>query len=223
MGDMTASDAPHLTIAGRLVPVETALETLAGYPAATTARYDLPGPGDRHTLTADEVLRTRVINSRIGKRETEWFVSRAAEGTPWVPTDAGSPEPALVDADPAEIGDLYDAATRLYDHFRGDRPRGVNLGKISKVLHVKYPGLYPILDTRLQRTYRLAARRAAARYPDRGFKFMYWAAIRDDLLINRDNGGLEALHLRIRDHPEPRITRLTAVTDLRLLDMLTWS
>lgn len=37
----------------------------------------------------------------------------------------------------------------------------MNLAKISAVLHLKYPALYPVLDGHLQQVYRLAARRTA--------------------------------------------------------------
>jgi hypothetical protein len=56
---------------------------------------------------------------------------------------AGADEPPVADADlrnadPEEEDELYDDALRLWRHFWSDRPRKVSIGKISKVLHLKY-------------------------------------------------------------------------------------
>lgn len=55
---------------------------------------------------------------------------------------------------------------------------GVGAAKASKVLHFKRPSLYPILDSRLMELYRDPAIAAAKQYKKRGFKRLYWAAIR---------------------------------------------
>lgn len=94
------------------------------------------------------------------------------------------------------------------------------MAKISKVLHLKRPRQYPILDSRLVRIYGEAAARTAATYSSRGKRQMYWAAIRSDL--NRSADGLTELRSRMAAHPAARVQALRAVSDLRLHDMLTW-
>jgi hypothetical protein len=108
----------------------------------------------------------------------------------------------------------------LYDHFAKAKPKGVNVAKISKVLHLKRPAQFPILDSRLVKTYRKPAARAAATYANRVYKQMYWAAIRSDL--ERSADGLTALRSRMAAHPAKKVQALQAVSDLRLHDILTW-
>jgi hypothetical protein len=72
----------------------------------------------------------------------------------------------------------------LYSHFTDGAPHGIAMAKISKVLHVKRPAAYPILDKRITSIYRDAATQATRRYPQRGYRRAYWAAIRDDLIAN---------------------------------------
>lgn len=210
---MTA-DVRSLRVAGVVVddPLTVLRKYAARYPGTLT-RYDGGGAGDPGSLSRDEVLRTKVINSRISFEEANWFVARAGDA-PWsnVPADA-----MLADADPSATGELYDAMEHLYRHFAG-RPQ-VNAAKISKVLHLKRPALYPILDSRLMRSYGPAARRAAARYPDRGFRRMYWAAVRDDVLDETNVACLTALRTELRAASSP----MAGLSDVRLLDIAAWS
>lgn len=201
-------------IAGESLNLEAALKRLARYPRQTPPIYDLPGPGLPNVITIEEIRRTRRVSSRISQVQGEWFVS-AASSAPWVPIDAD-----LRDADAGQTNGPYDAMVSLYNHFKSNAPTGVNLAKISKVLHLKRPNLFPILDSRLLRRYATAARRAAKAYPARHHKKMYWAAIRFDLINN--STALAALRSQLSNHAEPEVRNLGGVTDLRLLDMLTW-
>lgn len=203
-------------VAGRTISTSEAIATREGYPARTPPRYDLPGPGDPNVLTAAEVVRTRVVRSRIGNKEVDWFVEQA-RSAPWV-----EPGSDLRDADPAEREGLYDAMTALYAHFMDARPRGVSHAKVSKVLHIKRPALFPILDQHVFAAYRAEARRQAVRYPQLGFRSITWAAVREDLLLATSSGGLSRLRAAMAEHADGRVRQLLAVTDLRLLDMLTW-
>ncbi|UPW02982.1 DUF6308 family protein [Rhodococcus pyridinivorans] len=153
--------ATMLVIAGRSIDIDTAVAKAHGYPAVTVARYDLPGPGPAAVITADEIARTHKVRSRISHAQRDWFI-RTAVDAPWaaVPIEA-----QLVDADPNISGELYDRAEALYEHFRTAAPRQVGVAKISKVLHLKRPGLFPILDSKVMAFYRHHARAAATRYP----------------------------------------------------------
>jgi hypothetical protein len=130
-----------------------------------------------------------------------------------MPADA-----CLADADPEQVDRLYDTAARLYDHFWSDRPTRVSTAKVSKVLHLKYPRLVPILDRHLMRVYRDAARheaRVSARWAGQT-RELYWAAIRSDLRAS----DLRPLRERLTATPELAV--LAELTDLRLLDALAW-
>lgn len=106
----------------------------------TVRKYDLADRGDPDVLSLEEVVRTRIIKSRISNRECDWLVSTAAEGQGlW---SAVAPDARLADADPGEVGVLYDKALSLFNHFYDQRPRGLSRGKISKVLHVKRPDCF---------------------------------------------------------------------------------
>jgi hypothetical protein len=203
-----------LFIAGEPVSVDQALDRLNSYPIQTPDVYDLPGPGEPNIITAEEIARTRKVSSRISHAEAEWFIATGTSA-PWVSIDAD-----LRDADPGETGQLYDAMLALYNHFESSAPTGISTAKISKVLHLKRPKLFPILDSRLHRRYRPAASAEASRHPERQHRLMYWAAIRLDLL--RSNQGLAHLRSRIADHPSENVQKLGSVSDLRLLDMVTW-
>ncbi|UGQ60500.1 DUF6308 family protein (plasmid) [Rhodococcus pyridinivorans] len=208
-----------LVIAGRSIDIDTAVAKAHAYPAVTVARYDLPGPGPAAVITADEIARTYKVRSRVSHAQRDWFI-RSAVDAPWaaVPIEA-----QLVDADPNISGGLYDRAEALYDHFRTAAPRHVEVAKISKVLHLKRPGLFPILDSKVMAFYRLQARAAAARYPHRGRRAMFWTAIRDDVCTNLDSGALPMLRRRLAQSETDQVRRLATLTDVRLLDVLTWA
>jgi hypothetical protein len=205
---------PSIVIAEKPLGLGEALTRLERYPGQTPAVYDYPGPGELSEVTADEIRRTRKVSSRISAAEGDWFIT-LARTAPWTPADGD-----LRDADPGESGGLYDSMIQLYDHFAGSAPKGVSMAKISKVLHLKRPKQFPILDSRLVRIYKEAADCEAATYTSRGNSRMYWAAIRSDL--ERSGDGLAELRTRMAAHPATRVQALQAVSDLRLLDMLTW-
>jgi hypothetical protein len=209
-------DMPALSvvIAEEPLGLDQAMERLERYPSRTPAIYDYPGPGDPSVITFDEIARTRAVSSRISAAQGDWFIA-LARTAPWTPIDGD-----LRDADPAESAGLYDSMLHLYDHFAGAAPKGVNMAKISKMLHLKRPKQFPILDSRLVRSYGEAAARAAATYGSRGNKRMYWAAIRSDLQRSAD--GLAELRGRMGAHPVARVQALQDLSDLRLHDMLTW-
>lgn len=207
------SDA-YVVTADKRLTIEQALSAFRRYRLKTVHRYDLKGPGDPYVITLEEAARTRAVSSRLSNQEAAWLVARS-QTAPWPLPDAD-----LADADPSERDGLYDQMNACYEHFFTDRPRYVDIGKISKVLHIKRPKLFPILDREVRTCYKQAARRAAKNYPDRGYKAMFWAAIRDDLVANRQSGSLAAL--RDGFASEPPLKVYSQLTDLRLLDILTW-
>ena len=214
----------ELRVAGRVVT--DAVGELTEYGVRhhrTVARYDLGGVGDPDVLTLDEVVRTRIIASRISAAQAEWFVARA-ETAPWsaVPVDAD-----LADADPMADGGLYAAGIGLDDHFRAAAPRGVGVAKIHKVLHLKRPALVPILDSHLLAAYGPLATSAAASRPALGARRLYWVAIRDDLTADHNRDALGEVRRELASYVgdeerQARVRALARLSDLRLLDAVAW-
>lgn len=217
-----ADDPVSLTIAGRQVEdARTVLLQYATQHPGTLRRYDLPGIGKPNELTRDEIVRTRVIASRISEAQADRLAT-LAHTAPWqdVPTNAD-----LRDADPQCTDGLYAGALALYDHFRIGAGPGINVAKISKALHIKRPNLYPILDSHLLRAYRPAAKAAGAAYaetwgPNRQ---LYWAAIRLDLLNSTNAAALAEVRAKLRADASEHAKLLAPLTDLRLLDIMTWT
>lgn len=77
---------------------------------------------------------------------------------PWM-----KPEADLANADPhlVDEGKLFSGMTDLYWHFAEIAPKGVSFAKISRVLHLKLPHLFPILDSHLARSSRILNKEVA--------------------------------------------------------------
>lgn len=119
----------------------------------------------------------------------------------------------LVDADEevvATVGSLF----AVLDADR--RPRNVLGTTLAKILHRKRPGLVPLYDEQVRRTYQVGERAPLPVVPGRTWaEFMTQLAgcIRDDL--NRELGFWDELTtLRPVDGP--------AVSRLRVLDIVAW-
>lgn len=178
-----------------------------------------------HSTITHEIIRaTRApwMNSRISNKEAEWFQQRG-ESAPWNKVPVGAP---LQQADPLLVGNLYDAMDALWAHFYATERRGIGVAKVSKVLHLMRPHLYPILDSRLGSLYKKPAREAAAKLRSKSDKFSktrshHWEAIRADLIRNSD--GLEGLRQALRQSEEPSFREAAErLSDLRLLDIVSW-
>lgn len=210
------STSAAIVIAGQERSIGKCVDELRHYPGRTITRYDLPGPGDPTTLTRDEVARTHAVYSRVSEKELVWFVERATSA-PWPPVDAD-----LRRAEPNIRNGLYDQLEAFYRHFEKDAPSRVARSKISKVLHIKRPKAYPILDSKVTNVYRQDAEQAVERYPRLKYqKAAYWVAIRDDLITNTESEALAQLRAAL-GHEGTLGANLSRITDLRLLDMLTW-
>jgi hypothetical protein len=209
---------PSMSVAGH--NVHDTFGRLARYAVTyrdTVERYDLGKPGGPDVVSEDEVARTRVINSRIGHQDLEHFLRISIETTSLL---AEIPITAhLREADPTVAGGLYDRALAVFDRYLTP---GIHWGKISKVLHLKRPHLFPILDSRVEQAYRQPAEKAAARYPQRGYQRMYWAAVRDDLVTPANVSALASLRDLLQGDTDERIRQVAQLSDVRLLDILTW-
>ncbi len=214
-----------ITVAGRTIgnPFAAVTGYLKEHPGTVT-HYDFIA-GTSEELTADLIKATRMpwMASRITAREEAWFIERARRA-PWGQV---APRALLRDADATRPGGLYDAASTLWDHFWSERPEGVATAKISKVLYLMRPALFPILDRRLRSFYgpaaKAAARDVATRRPEfADCKRMTWEAVRRDLVSNE--AALRELRSTLGDIGCVLASKASVkLSDLRFLDMLTWA
>ena len=204
-----------IQVAGR--KVDSPLDVLSCYAeryARTVREYDLAQACCQpNQACMQDVKRTRVIASRISDKQGAAMLQTLASA-PWsrVPKSAD-----LANADPEILGELYDHMLDLYLPLLDIS--GVNHAKASKLLHLKRPVLFPILDSKLMALYRRAAAEAATRHPQRGYRRLYWAACREDIIANRE--PLDGLRNEMEDR-EGLLKEMTALSDVRLLDILAW-
>jgi Family of unknown function (DUF6308) len=212
----------QLYVAGRSVkdPMKMWRAYAQGF-SATLRGYDFQPVGESNALTAEEAYRSRKINSRITKAQSEYLEQRALNA-PWTDVPSGAD---LENADPEVADGLFRKMTNLYWHFTWPRTRGVGVAKVHKALHPKRPALYPILDQRVKRLYRPLAvgwlqRLTLLESVTTMDSPPYWAAIRDDLL--RDHEILEHYRVQFADHQDYMIRSMAKLSRVRLLDIVAW-
>ena len=209
-------------VAGHGVAVEEAVKALGTYPPFTVEFYDgwcapvMDGftPTDMGRLIVIEALTQAQVKS----------LAHACEDAPWslVPADA-----RLVDASPDPSGGrhLYADATTLFEHFTAQD--GIGPAIASKFLHLKRPAFYPLLDSYIRNLYEEQAvdcyRRSTYWQSNRpSWKSLYWAAIREDLVDLDNVKALTAVRAQLGQVEGEHHRRLSAVSEVRLLDMLGW-
>jgi hypothetical protein len=183
---MMTSVRPHaIAVAGRIIrdPARAIVEYLELH-GGTVTHYDFrAGTFGQIDLDLIRATRSPWMGSRISATETAWFTDRGVTA-PWATVP---PDGQLKEANPLAADGPYDQAVALWEHFWDARPAGVSTAKVSKVLYLMRPRLFPILDSHLTRFYKAPAgataanaalkRRSLARY-----KTLYWEAIRQDIL-----------------------------------------
>jgi hypothetical protein len=63
---------------------------------------------------------------------------------------------------------------------------------------------------------------AAALHPERGYRRMYWAASRKDVVAPANVSALASLRDLLRGDADEQVRKVAQLSDLRLLDILTW-
>jgi hypothetical protein len=222
---MVAVQSPAIAVAGHIVrnPAHAIAQYLDQH-GGTVTHYDFRAATfSQINLDLIRATRSPWMGSRISAKEAAWLIDRGTTAR-WaaIPLDA-----QLKEADPLAEGGLYDRAAVLWEHFWDARPANVSTAKISKVLYLMRPGLFPILDSYLTRFYRTAARAAAVDVGQKRvslgrFKMLYWEAIRQDILDNE--ASLQALRQVLPATEVPLAEQAARrLSDLRLLDMLAWA
>jgi len=219
---MTAELDSRLPLASGTLTIRQVLDTVLLYPVNTVRYYDCAGTPRPERSTAQRVTladlgRITLMNPKVSGADAAALLELEVAEDVWA---AVPPDADLADADPAVTGGLCDAALALHD---ANRLRGVSLGKVGKLLHLKRPALFPVLDRELQRLYATRATEQARR-PEmtfRGYRRVYWEAVRADLVAWRQAGAFTTLRAELT-HDETR-SGWAELTDLRLLDITAWS
>ena len=206
-------------VAGKPIGVKTELvRRYVNDHRKTALRYDL-NAGTYDEVSERLIKSTRVFSSRISKVEGDWFIERALTA-PWTRINIGD---CLTEADPMEMGGIYDKGVELWNHFALNRRAGIADAKISKVLHAIRPSFFPVLDSRVREHYSDRALSVAQEIADHhSLKHAFWAAIRLDLIAS--DHALEQVRSELeRDEDELVIQWAKHVSDVRLHDVLVWS
>jgi hypothetical protein len=185
-----------------------ALTAALDFDGACLANYDFGGTSAPDTVDTADI--GRLIGSRmvgINAREAAQLI-RLGPTAPWhdVPIDA-----RLEDAAPGST--LFDAAMALREHFKF---KGVKDAKVTKLLAMKRPAMFPVIDTRVVTLYKVAAKQKV------GASSRTTAAIREDVLANGNVTALAALRSALLRDGSPKALRLAQLTGLRLRDVVLW-
>lgn len=222
--------------------VASAARTLVEkYPERTVRYYDLGdgrigrSPTDR--ITADDIGRATVFAARIAADRAAAFLDTPVE----LELDDELPDLEAAAETPADEWITSEPITAAYRLFRSVNSDSYGYAQSSKLLHLKWPSFFPIVDSRLREVYGCQATclhndyrwllglgRSLRRWGRVDVR-VYWLLFRTDLIANRRSGALADLREAMRtyeDVPESRRDhrdRLAEIDDLRLLDMVAWS
>ncbi len=175
---------------------------------ATLAYYDFGGtnadPHPHDDVGLSDAGRLVVINARPTADDVPRMIE-AAQSAPW---DAVRHEEDITVA--PDVTDLLDRAELLYRHFRD---AGLGPTRTHKLLHLKRPTVFPVVDSVVRRTYAGAARNAGR--DRRSTQSYFWPVLVEEMRAN--TGAYRELIVQLGDHPACRLTIP------RLADILVWS
>lgn len=186
-----------------------AMNAALAFDGACLASYDFGGSSAADTVDAADI--GRMIGSRmVGMSAIEAAeLIRLGSTAPWrgVHIDA-----RLEDAPPGSS--LFDAATALRAHF--ESISGVKAAKSTKLLAIKRPAMFPVIDDRVASLYKVAAEQQT------GVTFTTMAAVRVDVMRKETIQALATLRIALVAVGSPKADRLAQLTNLRLRDVVLW-
>ena len=186
-----------------------ALKEALAFDPACLANYDFAG------TSAPDGMDVSDIGRMVGSRMVGMNASEAAElirlgpNAPWhrVPIDA-----RFEDAAPGSS--LFDAAMALLDHFQSIS--GVKAAKATKLLSMKRPNLFPVIDDRVVTLYEVAAAdHTEVSHPTT-------VAIRNDVCDPATAHAMTTLRVALLCQGGTHANRLAQLTGLRLRDVVLW-
>jgi hypothetical protein len=175
--------------------------------AATILYFDSAGDPDGEVEPSDDVSladlgRLTVINADLNGQDAARLLSLSLAWRNVAPTAR------LEDADPDEPDGLYSAMSAMWAEVRG--VRGIGPTKASKLLHIKRPFAFPLLDRDVRKTYK---RRYAQSHD-------FWGELRADLLDGADE--LDTIASDLNAAHDANLRRAGRLPHLRVLDILAW-
>lgn len=176
----------------------------------TLEYYDFGGvdadPHAHDSVDLSDAGRLVVINANLKADDVPRMIA-AGKSAPWEAVTADD------DLRTNDWEDLLTRAERLYLHFRKAETGGLGPTRTHKLLHLKRPRVFPIVDSVVRQTYLDAASQEARGLGQR--QPVYWPALAREIRANAD--AYRQLTEQLRDE---RVGRLTVP---RLHDILVWS
>ena len=199
-----------LTVGDHEMSFDDALSRAVGYArahAATVLYFDFAGKAEGEVtpsngVTLADLGRMTLINADLnGGDAAKLLATKIA--WPSVPSWA-----RLEDADPDEPDGLYFSMNTMWKDITVHK--GIGPSKASKLLHIKRPFAFPILDRDVRKTYKARSRNSGS----------YWRSIREDLI--KGSTELERLGASLGEVEEEAVKRASRLPALRLLDLIAW-
>ncbi len=157
-----------LLIAGEQWSVEQAVAVCRWYGREhreTLRYYDFGGvdadPHAHNSVDLSDAGRLVVINANLKADDVPYMIA-AGQDAPWEAVTADD------DLLAENWEDLLSRAEPLYLHFRAAKSGGLGPTRTHKLLHLKRPHVFPIVDSVVRLTYLDAARQEARRLGQRG-------------------------------------------------------
>ena len=204
--------------AGRVTPNNVAQARITHYLSlGTVPKYDL-GRGYQlcspNALIIDDLRRTWWLRSRIHRAHYPAWIALAANA-PWgaLPVNAELAAPGSANQSYASI---RSAGFALFSQLYGEQRKEA---RVSKVLHLKRPDFFPILDRRVLALYRpklvSPPSNQLARVP------LYWDLLRGDLLLPANQAALVSLRgwINAQVTGNAHFRDFMTLTDIRLFDI----
>jgi hypothetical protein len=199
------------------------------YPELTLRHYDFGGESPRDSITMADLGRATLFGAFRGWKPAAALL-RAAEAATW-PTEGESWRlDAAPETDPEDWLSRSEvrAARDLFASLARGAEGGWREAAASKVLHLKWPDFFPVIDGELRWLYGQQALEAERRIPGsrrraRASTTAYWIVVRQDLLRPENRQADMATRAALASAEDRKKADLLAqLTNLRLLDVLAW-
>ena len=221
-GQISAGADASITLGSATILMPEAEQRLRAYAVrhgATLRWYDYGGhpeagvrPSDG--ITIEDIGRLALIDGDLTGTDAAALLGKVAAEVDW---SVVGPEERFEDS--VYGGDLQ---LRMRDLWSQLRWPNIAHAKISKLLHMKRPHTFPILDKQVRNIYWDRAREVGAEYPmppGQHVQRLYNEAIRQDVVASSD--ALEQLRARFAGEPDP-VGWLAGLTTVRIFDILAW-
>jgi len=204
--------------AGRVTSNNVAQARITHYLSlGTVPKYDLGRGyqlGSPNTLIIGDLRRMWWLRSRIHRAHYPAWIALAANA-PWGALPVNAQLTALGSANQSYVS-IRAAGFALFSHFYGQQRKEA---RVSKVLHLKRPDFFPILDRKVLALYRPKLvnppSNRLARVP------LYWDLFRDDLLLSANQAALVNLRgwINAQVPGNAGFSVFLTLTDVRLFDI----